>query len=161
MKINKARKDTRTRHHFDLAGQPASIRAVGYDFDIGIAFTSVTVTGHKPVYSCYFGIVTKGEIQDRMRGIRKARKMGIERPDVKPGDIVDAGIEHNFNQGIQVLCLLVGLDPEDSTNFDYVDLTVRAAAVALGRKITRLRRRKRIARPGSSLPAKTFNPFEI
>ena len=161
MKINKARKDTRTRHHFDLAGQPASIRAVGYDFDIGIAFTSVTVAGHKPVYSCYFGIVTKGEVPIRLRHIRKARKLGIERPDVKCGAVVDAGIEHNFDEGVQVLCLLVGLDPDDCTDFDYVDLTVRAAAVALARKITLRRRRKRTVRQRLSLSPKAFNPFEI
>ena len=161
MKFNKARKDTRTRHNFDLAGLPASIRVIDYDFDIGIAFTSIKVAGHKPVYSCYFGIVTKGEVPDRMRDIRKARKLGLERPDVKPGDIVDAGRENNFDEGVQVLCLLVGLDPEDCTDFDYVDLTVRAAAVALALKITLLRRRKRTVRSVASLPPKTFNPFEI
>jgi hypothetical protein len=155
MKINKSQKDTRTTHDFDLAGMPATIRVDEYDHELGVAITCVTVGGQGPVPCCFFGTVIKNEIRDRLRDLRAAKKMGILRPLVKPGDIVEAGPGHNLNQGVQVLCLLAGLDPDDCTDYDYVDLSVRAAAMALARKITLLARRKKATRPSApftSLP---------
>ena len=161
MKIIKSRKDTRTTHNFDLAGIPSTICVSEYDHDIGVALTYVTVGGQGPIPICFFAIVTKDEIRERLRDIRAARKIGILRPEVKPGDIVDAGSGHNVNQGIQVLCALAGLNPDDCTDYDYVDLSVRAAAMALARKITLLGRRKKTPRPATPLAPSEFDPFEL
>ena len=161
MKFIKSRINTRTRHNFDLAGHPASIRANFFDFKFGIVGTEIKVGGHIPISACYFGIVTKDEIKTRLRDIANSRKLGIKRPDVKLGDIVESG-EHNFAQAVQVLCLQTGLDPEDCTDYDYVDLTVRAAAVALARKMTLLKRLKTAAyRAVMPSPSKEFDPFEL
>ena len=161
MKINKSRKDTRTTHDFELAGIPATIRVSEYDHDIGVALTCVTVGGQGPVPTCFFAVVTKNEIRDRLRDLKAAKKMGILRPEVKLGDIVEAGSGHNLNQGVQVLCVLAGLDPDDCTDYDYVDLSVRAAAMALARKITLLGRRKKATHPAAPLTPKEFDPFEL
>ena len=161
MKINKSRNDLRTTHDFDLAGIPATIRVSEYDYDIGVAMTCVTVGGQGPIPTCFFAIVTKNEIRDRLRDIKADRKFGILRPEVKLGDLVEAGPGYNLNQAVQVVCVLAGLNPGDCTDYDYVNLTVRAAAMALARKITLLGRRKKAPRPATSLTPKEFDPFEL
>ena len=161
MKINKSRNDTRTTHDFDLAGIPATIRVSDYDYDIGVALTCVTVGGQGPVATCFFAIVTKNEIRDRISDIKADKKLGIKRPEVKLGDIVEPGSGHNLNQAVQVLCVLAGLNPDDCTDYDYVDLTVRAATMALARKITLQGRRKKATHPATPLMAKEFDPFEL
>ena len=161
MKFIKSRINTRTRYNFDLAGHPASIRASFFDLKFGIVGTEIRVGVHIPISAGFFGIVTKDEIKMRLRDLANSRKLGIKRPDVNLGDIVESG-EHNFAQAVQILCLQTGLDPDDCTDYDYVDLTVRAAAVALARKMTLVKRMKtavyRTARPS---PSKEFDPFEL
>ena len=161
MKFIKSRINPRTRHNFDLAGHPASIRASFFDLKFGIVGTEIRVGVHIPISAGFFGIVTKDEIKMRLRDLANSRKLGIKRPDVNLGDIVESG-EHNFAQAVQVLCLQTGLDPEDCTDYDYVDLSVRAAAVALARKMTLVKRMKtagyRAVRP---TPSKEFDPFML
>ena len=41
--------------------------------------------------TCFYAIVTKNEIRDRLRDLKTAKKLGILRPEVKLGDIVEAG----------------------------------------------------------------------
>ena len=161
MKFIKSRVNTRTRHNFDLAGHPASIRASFFDLKFGIVGTEIRIGVHIPISAGFFGIVTKDEIKMRLRDLANSRKLGIKRPDVNLGDIVESG-EHNFAQAVQILCLQTGLDPDDCTDYDYVDLTVRAAAVALARKMTLVKRMKTAAyRAVRPTPSKEFDPFML
>jgi hypothetical protein len=96
-----------------------------------------------------------------MREIKRERKLGILRPNCRAGEIVDMR-SPNYDLSTQVLCIQAGLDPDDCTDYDYVELTVRAAAMALARKITLMRRHKKRAHPRPvSAPITTFDPFEL
>jgi hypothetical protein len=68
---------------------------------------------------------------------------GIDRPsEIKSGAVIDIGADHNRGE-IQLLCHQLKLDGDDITDYQYVDFSVRAAALALARKIIKKHHKKR------------------
>lgn len=159
MKLNRTKHDTRTSHKFDLAGWPAAIRAENYFWDLGIITTTVRLKGHEPLSGCFIGVLTPAGAKELRQRIERERKRGAKRPDAKPGHAVDIGFAE-YDPAIHVLCLAVGLNPKDSSDYDYVDLTVRAAAMALARKMAGGHSSKRPPAKRSK-PAKSFDPFAL
>jgi hypothetical protein len=98
-------------------------------------------------------------INKRHEVLFNLRYLGIERPDVKEGDVVDVGFP-NFERSIQALCGQTGLNPNDCTDYDYVELTVRGAALGLARDIV-LKHSRRKTPAISRRRAKIFDPFEL
>jgi hypothetical protein len=159
MKLNRNKQDTRTHHKFDLAGWPATIRADGYFWDLGIITTSVRLKGIEPISGCLIGAMTPAGAKRQMKEIERERKQGAKRPDFKPGHLVDIGFAE-FDPAIHLLCLAAGLNPKDCTDFEYVEMTVRAAAMALVRKMAGCHTGKRSRATRSEL-ATSFDPFEL
>lgn len=73
---------------------------------------------------------------------------------MREGDVFDSGPGHNTGE-IQELCTILGLSPADITDYEYVDLSVRAAALALARKLVMKQRsasRAKSRRPTKKRP---------
>ena len=159
MKLNRSNQSTRAHHKFDLAGWPATIRADGYFRDLGIITTSIRLKGIEPISGCFIGLLTRIAAGQLMKQIQRERKRGALLPDAKAGHVVDVGFADS-DPTIFLLCLATGLNPRDCTDFDYVNLTVRAAAMALARKLTKQQAGKSPLAKRSK-PVKSFDPFGL
>jgi len=128
--------DLDTCHKFELGGKTAAIFCTGGGVHEGWLSTSIRIGDAEDVHVGGFKIVDKEEaIELTKTNMASLRADGTRRPVcIRPGDVVEIGAGHNTG-GIQEICSLLKLDPEDITNYEYVDLSIRAACLALARQL--------------------------
>ena len=150
MKYNLKKIDFTTTHEFELAGQTAVISCDGGCVAEGEIATQVAIGEFAPVHVAGFSIALREAAKHKSKeNMELLQNTGASRPTaVKTGDVIDAGACHN-DGGSQVLCHHLQLNGEDITDYEYVDLSVRAAALALARKIVKPRKASRssVTRP--------------
>jgi hypothetical protein len=132
---NQKNETTKTTHTFELAGHRANISVSNWSADEGWVATRVKVAGHEPVHVAAFHVADAETAQMLTQDtVARLQQDGTTRPGVNEGDVFDCGASHNTGQ-IQELCEALKLNPHDITDYELVDLGVRAAAIELGRKI--------------------------
>ncbi len=122
-------------HSFELAGKRATISIRNWSADEGWVSTQVEVDGQAPLQAAAFHVAdaeTAGLLTQE--AANWFQQDGTVRPRVNEGDIMDCGACHNTGQ-IQELCEVLKLNPQDLTDYELVDLSVRAASIVLARKI--------------------------
>jgi hypothetical protein len=130
------KKNERRVHTFDIAGKSATLRFTWTTGDVrepDYAIGTVTLDGKE------FDAGGINPLRVDQAAAREARRedfhngCGIYTPTVEAGDVTDLGFGMIGN--LQDLVEAVGLNRDDPTHYDEVELSVRAASLALARKI--------------------------
>jgi hypothetical protein len=130
------KEDTKTTLTFELAGKTATLRFADWNTDPWISAIGTVTIGEMDFDAGGICAMLADDAEQRNEVQESLNNdSGIATPPVEVGDVADPGLGGVGDLGDLVSA--VGLDPGDPTDYDEVELSIRAASLALARKLAK------------------------